>query len=963
MHTSSREIRGSLLTENAVHHVNGSSKTEASDNFRYWSFMSYSHADQKWADWLYKALETYRIPKGIKSAYASNLPKRLYPIFRDVDELPGSSDLGAKLKEALEASRTLIVLCSPSAAQSKWVNEEIGIFQAGGKGNRIFCVVVDGEPNAADPNRNCFPPNLRLGNREPLGCDPRDEVDGKKNALLRLVAGIVGLNYDALKQRDRQRRIRRRITLSIAGLLLVTVLGTIAFYAVKQQGAAASRALAADSERVLTQDPAAALKLAIESVRAAQTAEAAKALSHALRMQLTRIILEHSSPVIQATFSPGGTQVLSCTADGNAVVWDLPTPRVRFAMKAETDGENAGVRSCMFSPDGSTVLTVGQNAGARLWNANDGKLIAALKGHKGATLSGRFSPGGLKIVTTGTDKTARIWDTESGKNVLTYDRHDQVVSTAFFSPDGTRVISIGDQGGVFVWEADSGKTLFDFGEIIPFLQDAALSPDGTRLLISNYQYSAELWDSNTGRLVKRLTTRSLGAAFSPDSSLLVTGSGDGKAVVWEAKEGYQVKELMHDDPVDSVLFSPDGTLVITADEQPHIWNTPAAGGGTVNEIFSLHGHRGNARLADFSDDGKLLLTIGQSDNSIRVWDITAGAHVRSQSQTNLRKVKYAFDGSLIATIGKQVKIWNAKSWELSATLQEPVNLSEGDFSRDAKYFIHQCGKGIICVSGTGSGKLTSRIDNVRGLDFAISPDGSLAAIINANHDVVIYELPAVKQRSAFTGFNTSPNGLVFSPDGRRLFASSQGVGHVYDVESSREVFTVKGYGALFSSDGAFMATRQQGTARLYGSARGELRHEFITDVRSIISMAFSQDGSLLAVGSSDGVVIVYDIDTKNRLLNAMPVERRVRGIRFMRNEPSMIAFTDGGIYCFDLEGKTEWLSIGNNFGFYDGSIAPDGSTVIAVDQRDRMLVYFLDLHELQQIAPAHMPQIGVFKIK
>jgi hypothetical protein len=119
----------------------------------------------------------------------------------------------------------------------------------------------------------------------------------------------------------------------------------------------------------------------------------------------------------------------------------------------------------------------------------------------------------------------------------------------------------------------------------------------------------------------------------------------------------------------------------------------------------------------------------------------------------------------------------------------------------------------------------------------------------------------------------------------------------------------------------------------------------------------------LAVGSSDGVAIVYDIDTKNRLLNAMPVERRVRGIRFMRNKPSMIAFTDGGIYCFDLEGKTEWLSIGNNFGFYDGSIAPDGSTVIAVDQRDRMLVYSLDLHELQQIAPAHMPRIGVFKIK
>ncbi len=85
---------------------------------------------------------------------------RLGTFFRDRDELPSSGDLGATIREALAESAALIVICSPAAAQSRWVNAEVEAFRASGRGDRVLCFVVDGEPGSADPAQQCFPPAL-----------------------------------------------------------------------------------------------------------------------------------------------------------------------------------------------------------------------------------------------------------------------------------------------------------------------------------------------------------------------------------------------------------------------------------------------------------------------------------------------------------------------------------------------------------------------------------------------------------------------------------------------------------------------------------------------------------------------------------------------------------------------------------------------------------------------------------
>ena len=200
---------------------------------KYKAFISYSHKDQKWADWLHKAVETYPIPKRLVGQETDHGPirKRLTPIFRDREELPTATDLGKVVNAALAQSACLIVICSPDAARSRWVNEEILAFKRLGN-DRIFSLIVDGEPNAANHPEygldECFPEALcfKLGPdgnltdepSEPIAADARPGKDGKANAKLKLISGILGVGFDALRQREQQRRHRRMVAISAASL-------------------------------------------------------------------------------------------------------------------------------------------------------------------------------------------------------------------------------------------------------------------------------------------------------------------------------------------------------------------------------------------------------------------------------------------------------------------------------------------------------------------------------------------------------------------------------------------------------------------------------------------------------------------------------------------------------------------------------------------------------------------------
>ena len=114
-----------------------------SSSFKYRAFITYAHKDEEKARWLRKKLEDFKVPKHLigQSSSFGPIPSRLYPIFRDRDELAGAAQLGPLIEQALDDSSHLIVLCSPHAVQSRWVNEEIRMFKAMSKGDRVLCLV------------------------------------------------------------------------------------------------------------------------------------------------------------------------------------------------------------------------------------------------------------------------------------------------------------------------------------------------------------------------------------------------------------------------------------------------------------------------------------------------------------------------------------------------------------------------------------------------------------------------------------------------------------------------------------------------------------------------------------------------------------------------------------------------------------------------------------------------------
>lgn len=208
---------------------------------RYRAFISYSHADASWARWLIRRLESYKVPSRLVGTTGDHgvIGPTLGAFFRDREELTAAGDLGATIRAALAESDALVLVCSPAAARSRWVNAEIETFRANGRGDRVLCFVVDGDPGSTDEAVGCFPAAMRTVDAngepiEPLAADARAHADGRESAFLKLVAGLLGVRYDVLAQREAQRRQKRLLAVaaaSLAGMAIALGLAATAYVA------------------------------------------------------------------------------------------------------------------------------------------------------------------------------------------------------------------------------------------------------------------------------------------------------------------------------------------------------------------------------------------------------------------------------------------------------------------------------------------------------------------------------------------------------------------------------------------------------------------------------------------------------------------------------------------------------------------------------------------------------------
>ncbi|MEZ5829128.1 MAG: toll/interleukin-1 receptor domain-containing protein [Hyphomicrobiales bacterium] len=205
------------------------------DARKYRAFISYSHADTGWAKWLHRSLEGFRIDKDLqgRETPTGKIPGNLRPIFRDRDDFTAGHTLTEQTLAALDDSHALIAICSPAAAKSQYVTEEIRLFKSRHPDRPVIPLIVSGKPG--DPERECFPPSLRFtldddGNitgegLEVLAADAREEGDGKNLALAKVVAGLLAVSSDDVFRRaERERRRQGRIRNGIAGAIVALIL-------------------------------------------------------------------------------------------------------------------------------------------------------------------------------------------------------------------------------------------------------------------------------------------------------------------------------------------------------------------------------------------------------------------------------------------------------------------------------------------------------------------------------------------------------------------------------------------------------------------------------------------------------------------------------------------------------------------------------------------------------------------
>lgn len=223
----------------------------------YKAFISYAHTDQKIARRLHHALERYKVPKELdeNQRLTSDSHHRLGSFFLDRAELSAADDLSAAVQDALARSDYLIVICSPEAARSHWVNEEILTFKRLRGEANVRCCIAAGEPltirRGLPEAQECFAPALRYhinadgqlsdDPAEPIAADTRPQGDGRRLALLKIVAGLLDVSLDTLVQRQTHRHNRQLIGLfsvTFAVLVMVTFLMFSALKAREEAGAA-----------------------------------------------------------------------------------------------------------------------------------------------------------------------------------------------------------------------------------------------------------------------------------------------------------------------------------------------------------------------------------------------------------------------------------------------------------------------------------------------------------------------------------------------------------------------------------------------------------------------------------------------------------------------------------------------------------------------------------------------------
>jgi WD40 repeat protein len=683
------------------------------------------------------------------------------------------------------------------------------------------------------------------------------------------------------------RRHRRLLALAIGALVLIAILAAIAVYALVQRGDARDQARRARGREIAARavitapvDPEQAVRLALQAARLDPSRAADSVLRSTLRGLRVKAVLPGGGPVTDVDFTRDGKLLVAADGDGKARIYRADDGRL-----IRTLPHGSLLSAAVFSPDGSEVVTAGEDGTARIWRVQTGALLYRLR-HGGPVTSAAFSPEGGLLATTSEDGTASLWNVRTGRLLHRLD-HPAGVRSASFSGDGSLLVTVlvpaARDHSARVWDVASGTPLeqFDTGDTVT---SARFAPTGRFLVTAGIAGIARVWDTRSEVEVHDLvghSRRILDAEFSPSDRQIVTASTDGTGRVWDTRTGDLLGVLTnHLNYVMRATFSPDGETVATAsrDRIARIFDP----NGTLRA--TLVGHRAPVVDVAFSKDGKSVATASE-DGTARLWDrrpqpdlLLLGRQGRLR-QDGPRVVAVAFDssGRRVVSAGSDgsVRIWRVGPPRPPlAEFRVAGKVGAVGLNADGKLAAVATADGVVLVRNARSGRTLRVLPHAgpaRSLSFSL--DGRTLAILGEDRRAHLWDLGSGRQTRAI---GSKVTATAFSPDGQLLATGgADAVARIWDATSGKPVSAPlvghheKLTSVAFSPDGRYLVTTSYDhDARVWDARTG--RSIWTLGHNDVVSgAAFSADGRWV-VTAGPGAAGVWDVATGRKLfgLNA-----------------------------------------------------------------------------------------------
>jgi WD40 repeat protein len=622
-----------------------------------------------------------------------------------------------------------------------------------------------------------------------------------------------------------------------------------------------------------------------------------------------RTLAPPTAEVLAVAFSPDGRQVAGGSADSLVELWDAAGEE----QPATLGISRSTVHSLAFSADDRTVIAGGDPT--RFWEVAKGgvartsparsvPLAEATAENNGALNAIAISPDGQTIASVGAGNYPAIslLDAEGGNALRTLRSTGLQVHQLVFSPDGS-ILASGGLADTELWDVVSGRRLVEPMKEVGVRESLVFSPDG-RMLATGGFGTINLWDVSNGHKIQVLqggTFDGATLAFSPDGRTLAS-TGSDRIELWDLAEGRVASTLGSDTHISALMFTPDGSGLITRGEVVKLWDL-----GNHCEVRSFGEATSTDLPLSLSHDGSILAT-ANGDNTIVLWEVTSGRQVGilGTRREPVNSVAFSPDGKTLATGSETITLWDPEKKEKQRVLARSDYLAADAQTRHV---------------------LARHTDSANAV--ALSADGRVLATKIFGNKIQLWDLMSGKPPLTVEGPSSNSAAIALSRDGRILGAASGATVRLWDttdghelagplLEDSKDAYesiafspesgilalgankirrwdSAKGreLPALAGHEGNAKETstpmeRETLTARRNGKiveqqASMTWQHwESFTSERpaSVISMALSPDGRRLATGGNDYNIKLWDLDANQELRTLPGQSGWVRAVAF-----------------------------------------------------------------------------------